>query len=175
MTCPEFIRDALAQFAVCIDNGESISVPTQCLYPSNATATVYVTGGAASCAVSDEGRAIAEIAGHGFDVQNPENYLRQFCAPRGLRLSGPKIHSPPLPAEALPSAISLVATASVFAAYWAVRTFRPRSRGDLRRELRDLLGARFSRERVREEVHLNGHSGRNYRFDFLAEIGDLGI
>jgi hypothetical protein len=43
MTCPPYIRQALAEFTVCIDNGESIAVPTQCLYPSNGTVTVFVT------------------------------------------------------------------------------------------------------------------------------------
>ncbi len=171
MTCPPYIREALAQFSVCVDTGEGISIPTQILYPSNSAVTVLVTGGPTGCVVSDDGRAIAEIAAHGFEVPNPESYLRQFSASRGLRLNGAKIYSPPVPADALPTAISLVSTVSSLAAFWAVRTIRPRSRRDLRRELRDLLGARFSRERVKEEFHLAGLSGRNYRFEFMVEIG----
>jgi hypothetical protein len=34
------------------------------------------------------------------------------------------------------------------------------ARRDLRKELRDLPGARYSRERVKEEIHLAGQSGR---------------
>jgi len=129
-------------------------------------------GGPTGCVVSDEGRAIAEIASHGFKVSNPESYLRQFSASRGLKLNGSKIYSPPVSAEALPTAISLVSTVSSLAAFWGVRTSKPRARRDLRKELRDLLGARYSRERVREKIHLAGQSGRTYRFDFRVEVGN---
>ena len=171
MTCPPYIREALAQFTVCVDTGASVAVPTQCLYPSNGTVTVFITGGPNGCVVSDEGRAIAEITAQGFDVSNVEAFLRPFCTPRGLRINGARIYTQPIPAEGLPTAISLVATTSSLAAFWAVRTFRPRVRRDLRRELRDVLSARFSRERVKEEIHLTGVSGRSYRYEFLIDIG----
>jgi hypothetical protein len=176
MTCPPYIRDALEQFAICEDNGESISVPTQCLYPSNGTVTVFVTGGPNGCVVSDEGRAIQEIIAHGFEVpQNVEAYLRQFTQSQGLRITGSKIHTPPIPADALAAAISLVANASSLAAFWAIKTFRSRVRRDLREELRTLFGARFSRDRIKEEVHLPGESGRLYKFEFRVELGSRSL
>jgi hypothetical protein len=84
MTCPPFIREALAQFANCVETEQGILIPTQSLYPSNGSVTLLVTGGPAGCVVSDEARAIAEIASHGFDISNPESYLRQLSACRGL-------------------------------------------------------------------------------------------
>jgi hypothetical protein len=170
MTCPPFIHEALASFAVCVDTGQGISVATQALYPSNTSVSLLITGGPSACIVSDEGHAIAEIAAHGFEIQNPESFLRPFAAPRGLRLNGPTIYSPPIDADALPTAISLVSAASSLAAFWAVRTIRPKSRRDLRRELRELLEGYFSRERLKPEYHLAGFSGRTYRFEFMAEI-----
>jgi hypothetical protein len=171
MNCPPFIREALSQFAVCIEDGGRIAVPTPCLYPSNGVVTVFVSGGARECVVSDRGGAIAEIAAHGLEIPNIEPYLRPFCVPRGLRISGTEIHTPPIPGDSLATAISLVATASSLAAFWAVRTFRHRVRRDLRRELRELLEARFSPGHVKEEIHLDGLSGRSYRFEFLVDIG----
>jgi len=166
----------LKQFAICEDNGESVSVPTQCLYPSNGTVTVFVTGGPNGCVVSEEGRAIQEIMAHGFEVpQNVEAYLRQFTQSQGLRITGSKIHTPPIPAEALVAAIPLVANASSLAAFWAIKTFRPRVRRDLREELRTLFGARFSRDRIKEEVHLPGESGRLYKFEFRVELGSRSL
>src|ERR1700674_4477671 len=120
----EYIRDALAQFAICEDNGESIAVPTQCLYPSNGTVTVFVTGGPNGWVVSDEGRAIQEIMAHGLDVpSNVEPFLRPFAQPQGLRIKGTKIHTPVIPADALAGAISLVANASSLAAFHGVYSF----------------------------------------------------
>lgn len=176
MTCPPYIRDALAQFADCIDIGESVSVPTQCLYPSNGAVTVFVTGGPAGCMVSDEGRGIEEISAHGLDTpENIEAYLRQFTQSQGLRIAGAKIHTPLIPAEALVAAIPLVANASSLAAFWAVKTFRPRARRDLRQELRTLLSGRFPRDRIKEEVHLAGESGRLYKFEFRVELGSRSL
>jgi hypothetical protein len=115
--------------------------------------------------------AIAEIAAHGLEISNPEPYLRPFYSPRGLRVSGAKIHTAPIPAEFLATAISLVATTASVAAFFAVRTFKHRVRRDLRRELRELLEGRFSRTSVQEEIHLTGLSGRSYRFEFVVNIG----
>jgi hypothetical protein len=78
---------------------------------------------------------------------------------------------PLVPADGLPSAIALVANASSLAAFWAVKTYRPTRRRDLREELRSLFGARYSRERISEEVHLPGESGRLYKFEFRVELG----
>jgi len=171
MTCPPFIREALSQFAVCVDEGGRIAVPTQCLYPSNGVVTVFVTGGPHQCVVSDEGGAIEEINSHGLEIRNPEPYLRPFYLPRGLIVSGSKIHTGPIPADALATAISLVATTASVAAFFAVRTFKHKARRDLKRELREILEARFSPGHVKEEIHLNGLSGRSYRFEFMVEIG----
>lgn len=171
MNCPPFIREALSQFTVCIDEGGRIAVPTQCLYPSNGVVTVFITGGPHECIVSDEGGAMEEITSHGLEIRNPEPYLRPFYAPRGLHVTDSKIHTGPIPTDALATAISLVATTASVAAFFAVRTFKHRARRDLRRELRELLEARFSRSHVKEEIHLNGASGRNYRFEFMVDIG----
>lgn len=172
MTCPDFVREALSQFAKCFDTGESIAVPTQCLYPSNGSVTVFITGGPRSCVVSDGGRSITEINAHGIEVRDPERYLRQFCAPRGLKLEGSRIHSPPITAEALPTAISLVASASGLAAHWGIYNLKSRVRRDLRKELRDLLGLRYAEDRIVENGKLEGSSGRPYKFEFVVEIGN---
>jgi hypothetical protein len=171
MTCPPYIRDALAQFAICEETPEGIWVTTQLLYPSNGTVSLLITGGPNGCIVSDEGRAIEEIAMHAIELpEKAEPYLRQFYQPQGLRVIGSKICSPAVPVDALSAAIALVANASSLAAFWAVKTLRPRRRRDLREELRSLFGQRYSRERIKEEVHLPGESGRLYRFEFRIEI-----
>jgi hypothetical protein len=176
MTCPPYIRDALAEFAICEETSEGIWVPTQCLYPSNAAVSVLITGGPNGCIVSDEGRAIQEIKMHGIEMpERAEIYLRPFYRPQGLRVIESKVCSPVVPADGLPAAIALVANASSLAAFWAVKTIRPHRRRDLREELRSLFGARYSRERIREEVHLPGESGRLYKFEFRVELGSRSL
>jgi hypothetical protein len=173
MTCPPYMRDALAHLTICEETPEGIWVATQLLYPSNGAVSLLITGGPNGCIVSDEGRAIEEIALHGLELpESAEPYLRQFYKPQGLRvIDGSKICSPPVAADALPAAIALTANTSSRAAFWAVKTLRPRRRRDLREELRNLFGRRYSRERVTEEVHLSGESGRLYKFEFRIEVG----
>lgn len=109
---------------------------------------------------------------HGLEIpERAEAYLRPFYRPQGLMVIESKICSPVVPVDGLPAAIALVANASSLAAFWAVKTFRPHRRRDLREELRSLFGARYSRERIREEVHLSGESGRLYKFEFRVELG----
>lgn len=172
MTCPDYIREALAQFANCFDTGRNIAVPTQCLYPSNGAVTVFLSGGPQGCVISDEGQSIFEIGRHGLEVRNPDSFLRQFCTPRGLSHERGKIFTPPIPAEGVASAISLVATTSCMAAHWGVHNLRTRLRRDLRKELRDVLGLRFAEDRIKEDYRLSGFSGRQYRFEFVVEVGE---
>ena len=172
MTCPDYVREALSRFANCFDTGGSLAVPTQCLYQSNGAVTVYLTGGANGCVVSDEGGSIIEIGQHGIDVRNSDRFLRQFCAPQGLRWSNSKIFSSAMPTAGLPAAIALVANASSLAAHIGVRDLRQRLRRDLRKELRTVLGLHWSGERIKEKYQLGGSSGRKYTFDFVVELGD---
>jgi len=171
LTCPAYIREALAAFATCYEAESGYRVPTQCLYPSNGVVVVLVSGGPHQCLVSDEGRAIDEITNHGLFVEQPERVLRQFCTPRGLKYEGAKIFSPAVPLEALPDAIAHVANASSLVAHWGVYNIKLRSRRNLRAELKTLLQIRYQKDSIREELRLTGHSGRQYRFEFVVEIG----
>lgn len=171
MSCPDFILNALTPYARCFDAGDRIAVPTECLYPSNGSVTVFLTGGREGCVVSDDGKAIAEIRDHGLEIENSDRYLRQFCVPRGLKWKRSKIFSEPVPADALSSAIALVATTSSLAAHWGVHNLKTHVRRDLRKELRVQLGLRFSDDRIREDSRLTGASGRQYRFEFIVELG----
>jgi len=172
VSCPDFIRDALAPYQECFKAGDRIAVPTECLYPSNGNVTVFLSGGRRACIVSDDGKAVAEIRDHGLELDAPDRYLRQFCHPRGLKWERSTIFSPAVPASGLASAIALVATTSSLAAHWGVHNLKTYVRRDLRKELRIQLGLHFSEERIREDIRLAGASGRQYRFEFVVELGN---
>jgi hypothetical protein len=165
------IREALHAFIECVDEGERVAVPTLCLYPSNGTVTVYVTGGTRECIVSDGGGAIDEIAAHGLPVVDSPRLLKPFCKSRGLVVHAGQIMSPPVPIEAVAATIALVANASSGAAHWGVHKIKTPHRRDIRAALAQVLEGRFGKDRVLAEQHLTGQSTRRYRFDHIVMLG----
>lgn len=172
MTHATTIREALCRFFECatLEDGR-VAVPTLCLYPSNATVTVYVSGGPRECVISDDGGAVAQIAAHGIPIDDPDKMVRQFAVGSGLRHERGAIYSPPVPGDALVPVIMLVANASAQAAHWAVSHLRVARRRDLRAVVREIVEKRFGRERVKHEIPILGKSERLYRFDTVVDIG----
>ena len=170
MTELGFVREALTPFLACVDVGERIAVPTQCLYPSNASVTVYLTGGPQGARVSDEGGAIDELSAHGRSPGNPDRYLRRFCNRAALMSERGKIYSPVVPLSGLAAAITLVANTSAAAAHWGIEHLKFPRRRDLRKELYEVLRLRFPEDRIEGGRRLTGKSTRQYRFDQVVRL-----
>ena len=168
----ETVREALSPFSKFTVLDGEVAVPTQCLYPSNSTVTVYVRGGARDAIVSDDGAAIDELTSHNRLVDEPDRYLRRFCRPVGLKWQRGKIFSESVPSEQLTSAILLVANASSTAARWGfdhIKFHRRRNR-DLRQELQGVLLLKFQKGRIETGRRLTGKSSRSYRFDQVVRF-----
>ncbi|MEQ8246376.1 MAG: hypothetical protein RID42_01715 [Alphaproteobacteria bacterium] len=165
------VKHLLDAYLAIAEAGSRIAVPTHCLYPSNSSVTVYVTGGALEIRVSDEGGAIDEISAHGLKVEDADRLLHPFCKRAGLRHDKGAIYSPSVPIERLPSMVVLVANASSAAAKAGLDKFKIRLRRDLKEELRRVLQLRFSEERIHSHSVLTGQSTRQYHFDNVVDIG----
>ena len=166
----EAVREALSPFSKFTLLDSEVAVPTQCLYPSNSTVTVYVRGGVRDAIVSDDGAAIDELTSHNRLVDKPDQYLRRFCRPVGLKWQRGKIFSESVSSEQLTSAILLVANASSTAARWGFDHIKFHRRRDLRQELQGILLLKFQKDRIETERRLTGKSSRAYRFDQVVRF-----
>lgn len=168
----EYIHDALQSFLRCVQQEGQIAVPTLCLYPSNSTVTVYVTGGEREVVVSDGGGAMHEIMSHGLPAgHQAQRILSVHCRSNGLKHDDKRIYTDPVPMAAITSAIALVANASSLAAHEALSKIRLRPRRDLREALRLVLEKRFSREQIKHQVPILGGSAKKYKFDTVVDLG----
>ncbi|WP_422365252.1 hypothetical protein [Pelagibius sp.] len=168
----DYINEALRSFLRCVQQEGRIAVPTLCLYPSNSTVTVYVTGGEREVVVSDGGGAMHEIAAHGLPATNQAGrILSTHCRSNGLKHDGKRIYSDAIPLAAISSAIALVANASSLAAHDALSKIRVRQRRDLREALKSVLEKRYSKDQIKHEVPIMGESAKQYKFDTVIELG----
>lgn len=170
MTEMEFVTEALAPFLACAQRDDQLAVPTHCLYPSNTSVTVYVTGGPHGARVSDDGGAIDELSHHGCLLSDPDKYLRRFCRRAGLNSQHGRIYSSVVPADGLVAAVALVANTSSTAAHWGIDRITTRRLRDLRKELYAVLKQRFPEERILLEGRLTGKSNRQYHFDHVITL-----
>lgn len=170
MSIEDKISDALRDFARTENVGPYLAIPTQCLYPSNKSVTVYVSGGEHSCVVSDNGGAVDEITGAGFEIPYVHGFLSQFCRPRGLMESKGQILSPPMPTEDVAAGIVAVANASSEAATWGMHNLKPRRKRNLMAELSALLGRLFVPEHILAREAITGASNRRYHIDYAVRM-----
>ena len=166
----EIVREALSPFSKFTVLDGEVAVPTQCLYPSNSTVTVYVRGGVRDAIVSDDGAAMDELTSHNRLVNEPDRYLRRFCRPVGLKWQRGKIFSESVSPEQLTSAILLVANASSTAVRWGFDNLKLHRRRDLQQELQGIVFLKFQKDRVKTARRLTGRSSRSYRFDQVVRF-----
>lgn len=96
------------------------AIATHCLYPSNQTVTVYVSGGKNEIMVSDGGGSADVMTHHGCNIPNMDKFLSRFCRPKGLKVKNGEIYTPLLPIDAFQAAVVMVANASAAAANYGV-------------------------------------------------------
>lgn len=170
MTEFALVKQALSPFCSLHELDDHVAVSTHCLYPSGATVTVYVIGGAKESIISDEGGAIDELATHNRFVADADKYLHRFCRRYGVKHENGKIYIRISSNEQLVSAIVRVANASMSAATWGFENIKLIHKRDLRRELHGLIEKTFPKERILAEVRLHGRSSRQYTFDRLIRL-----
>lgn len=168
-----FIKESLGAYGVCIEVDGQVAVPTHCLYPSNKSVTVYVTGGPNGARASDEGGALDVLSAHERFVPNPNAFLNRFCRRNGLLVQDGKIVSPPVPSDGLAAAIVMVANASSSAAHWGLEHLKTPYRGNIRKALLEALMRHFSEDRILSRGQLPGKSTKQYHFDHVVTLNDV--
>ena len=167
----EYAKELLNRYPNVVSTEGGTAVLTHCLYPSNQAVTVFVSGGSNGLRVNDGGGALDVLSAHGCNVASPDRFLMRFCRRKGLRADRGKIYTPIVPPEGLLAAVIMVANASAEAAHWGIEHLKPAARPhDLRKELRNLLTHRFSKERVQSDERLTGKSNRQYHFDLVVTL-----
>ncbi|TPK58607.1 hypothetical protein FJ930_29655 [Mesorhizobium sp. B2-4-15] len=151
-----------------VDN--EIAVATGCLYPSNGSVTVYVSGGTDLCVVSDRGATAHTVEAHGIAVPDIARWLGPFCRQNGLRLEGNQITSPAIDVAHVPTLISLVANTASIAARYALDKYTNEVGVKLVERLYESLVVTFGRRNIAKEVEVAGASNRIYHFDFQVGL-----
>jgi len=165
------VKEAINEFADCFLVGNHVAVPTQHLYPSNGSVTVFVdVAHVNTYQVTDNGGAIEELSALGLTVSNPDSVFRSVCREYGVDTRKGVIQAPIVPLEGLSSAIVYVATASARAAEHGLAKLKSVRHRDLTEMVRGVLEHRFSLERLHDQETVLGASNRQYTFDFSVEI-----
>ncbi len=148
------------------------AVATHCLYPSNQTVTVYVSGGKNEIMVSDGGGSVDVLTLHGCNIPNMDKFLGRFCRPKGLKVKNGEIYTPLLPIDALQAAVVMVANASAAAANHGVSQKKNTSHREdrsIRGKIHKMLEDRWEKQ-VETRRHLVGKSNRKYRVDHVVYL-----
>ena len=153
-----------------VDN--EVAVATGCLFPSNGSVTVYVSGGEQTCVVSDKGATVQVVEAHGVSVPNVSRWLKPFCSRAGLELQGEHIVTPPIDINNVASAISILGNTASFAARYAIDKYSSEVAIKLKDELQRKINVTFGYQSVSSDVEISGASTRTYHFDFMVGNGD---
>lgn len=162
MLAADLIRDSLSRVLIARATSDYVRISTHCMYPSNATVSVAVRGGASSFVVSDEGGALDEVAGAGFRDRITDRQIRNMVKRQGLKVEKGVIYSPVVSLETLPAAILLVANASKEIADWGLSHLRMTVTRDFKQALTSLLERHF-REALKAQK-IVGHSNKVHSF-----------
>ena len=171
----EVLKDALAQGREIQMFDGTIRVPTTTLFPSGELINVVVTpsrGGGFS--ISDGGLGRTAVLDEGIHHMRAKDRRRadEIAARSGLRFDGDAFVAEDVDANAVMSAVALVAEAS---RAWATQMME---RAGRRREaalldvVREKLERAYSSANVKSEMQVLGASSSQYRFDFGVRIND---
>lgn len=157
------IQNALSGLFVLTERKDGVVVTTQCVYPSNSFAKVFVQGGIDTFVASDEGSALREIESVGGDVPKPDKMLAPIVKRYGLQIAEGVISAPPCDSASLALAIALVANASKSVAEWLFEHTKIRPVENFKFEIASILRRDFHNS-VRSDT-LVGHSNKPHKFD----------
>jgi hypothetical protein len=164
------VREAISGWPAPLKARDGVTVPTHCLYPSNAIVRVHVSGGITIFRVHDGGGAIDELESSGARNSDDMHIVRSAARAQGLDVTPEgTIISPFVELPQLVGTIALVANASKEAAHSLIS----KSRGLPKRDFREALASLIDLERVQgrfvEVAHRRmvvGASNKPHRFDF---------
>jgi hypothetical protein len=146
-------------------------VVTHCMYPSNGLVEVAVRGGKSTVVASDDGGAFGEALSAGIPVRDYSRRVSHLISDQGLLMREGVICTPPVPIEAAPMSVLLVANAAQDVARWLYDHAKvPRTR-DFRVVLSQFLRTRFE-ERLSHDTVIVGHSNKPHRFANVVSIGE---
>ena len=150
--------------------GNTVVVPTHCLYPSRAVVTAFIDSGPRTAVVSDGGGAISEARNLPDKPGKLIQALKKQADYWGLKVGGNGwIYSNSVPIEDVAAMVAVVASASRDAAKALVSLFRGKVQEDWTNELARILRREFG-SNVRREVKLVGESNKNHNFDFVVRL-----
>lgn len=154
--------------------GNTVVVPTHCLYPSRAVVVAFVDSGPNSAVVSDGGGAIGEARRVGENVGKTIRTLRKYAEQWGLKVGkNGWIYSSSVPLKQIAAMVAVVSSASCDAARALVEHYKVKIEPEQNwiSELERLLLSEFA-SNVKKEVKLVGESNKTHRFDFVVRLPD---
>lgn len=161
MTLLMTVTEAMKGWPSLVERRGSVVVPTHCLYPSNGVVRVYVSGGANTFKVHDNGGARSSDDMH---------ILRSVARAQGLETTPDgTIISPFVEISQLAGRVVLVANASKEAAHSLVVRSRGLPKRDFREALAGLIDLERAQGRLVEVTHRRvviGASNKPHKFDF---------
>jgi hypothetical protein len=151
-------------------DGDTVVVPTFCLYPSNGIVNVYVDGREREFMVHDRGGAIEELhASVGMEAV-PNSFIYGTARRRGVSVARQgSLFVKDVPVESLAAAISAVANASREVAGHLIDYYRLPPRRPLSDEVETILDTRFPSQWRKEEAII-GQSAKRHRFDYIVTM-----
>jgi hypothetical protein len=150
--------------------GDGLRVTNHCMYPSNGLVQVTVRGGASTVVASDEGGALGEALAAGIPVKDYNRQLAHLVRNQGVLVKGGVIFTPPMPIEAAPLAVLLVANASQEVARWLYEHMKiPRTR-DFKEILASFLKNKFDDQVAAATIV--GHSQKPHKFSNVVFFPD---
>jgi hypothetical protein len=120
------VKEALGGWPKPRFDGESVVVPTFCLYPSNAIVNVYVDGGDREFVVHDRGGAVEQMHATLGMEEVPKTLIYGTARRRGVSVGKDgSLYLGRVNMEGLAGAIALVANTSTDVAHHLIDYFRP--------------------------------------------------
>jgi hypothetical protein len=165
----EAVHQAIASTISVSFDAEAGWVETQCLYPSNATVVLRVSGGKDTFSVSDDAGAIREATSCGVQAQEARRAIARIVEQQGLIFADDQIVSPPVETGELGAAAMLVANASQEVAHWLLAHIKVRAPRNFRKDLADLLARSFGQE-LRHNLPIIGISTKPHKFEHVIHL-----
>lgn len=163
-----FISHNLNDMAAIKRVDDGLRVTTHCMYPSNGLVKVTLRGGANTIVASDEGGAMGEAMAAGIPIKDYNRQLVHLIKDQGVLLKDGVIFTPPMPTEAAPLAILLVANASQEIARWLYEHMKIARTRDFKELLASFLKKIFD-DRVAAAT-IVGHSQKPHKFSNVVSL-----
>ena len=140
-------------------------VRTSCILPSGSLLSVSVQPTIEGWIVCDEGSVVADVLGHGFDVDSSLKGFAMKLNKIGLHVEHGKIYSDRVSNGDLPYMVAYVATAALDAAKWLLTSASKSEKKSVETLLKQIINDRFNDYRMTEPLTLFGNSSKSYSFE----------